>query len=544
MISMRYAKNFVEHHGLVWNVGERVEGFTNPLWTLIMVLVIRFFGTHYAPLAMQVLGGLTCIALFAVYWRAGIKNKANELGVWAGVLLLMLSYPISYWGLSGMEATAVCLVFTLATGAQYSYENGNSKNPLILLSGLIAIAYCLRPDGWLPIIPFFVASAFDSIKEKNYLRLVRACGIAGSAVLVVTASRLIYYGKLVPNTYVLKVEGYTLLLRLTNGLAYVRQFWFENSILLFLIAVAALSRRRIAYLNIFAALITFGYQIYVGGDPWMSWRQLLPVYVVGAFSSIVNIELIEKLRHSGSIRDSQPPTRTAMALIVFITSAPILALEYQLFEGDTYLSLLLKVYLGILFCLLVALKYMDKLPIKSGDAQLLGPVALVIVFTITMGTIIEGNSKFLPEFRDKPASFEKQAQLIDKAMLSNKLFGAGKTHHMAWAGTYPYFVDGKMIDSLGKSDEAIARLPVDESVMWGGMRGVPGHAKHDFRDTILKRSPDVIIDYLAWGNQDLTRELKDRYTLIEFQGVSLCVRNDLAAQYKNLNSGSCPRDMI
>src|SRR5574338_175448 len=39
MVSMRYAKNFADGHGLVWNPGERVEGYTNPLWTLYMGLL-------------------------------------------------------------------------------------------------------------------------------------------------------------------------------------------------------------------------------------------------------------------------------------------------------------------------------------------------------------------------------------------------------------------------------------------------------------------------------------------------------------------------
>src|SRR3954451_10285533 len=37
MISMRYAKNLANGYGLVWNPGgERVEGYTNPLWVLYM----------------------------------------------------------------------------------------------------------------------------------------------------------------------------------------------------------------------------------------------------------------------------------------------------------------------------------------------------------------------------------------------------------------------------------------------------------------------------------------------------------------------------
>src|SRR5947207_1976256 len=44
MISMRYARNLARGHGAVWNPGEFVEGYTNPLWTLIMA------GVHLLPI--------------------------------------------------------------------------------------------------------------------------------------------------------------------------------------------------------------------------------------------------------------------------------------------------------------------------------------------------------------------------------------------------------------------------------------------------------------------------------------------------------------
>ena len=41
MISMRYARNLAEGHGLVWNVGEEpIEGFTNLLWVLWMACLL------------------------------------------------------------------------------------------------------------------------------------------------------------------------------------------------------------------------------------------------------------------------------------------------------------------------------------------------------------------------------------------------------------------------------------------------------------------------------------------------------------------------
>ena len=40
MVSMRFARNLAEGHGLVWNPGERVEGYSNLGWTLVMTLVV------------------------------------------------------------------------------------------------------------------------------------------------------------------------------------------------------------------------------------------------------------------------------------------------------------------------------------------------------------------------------------------------------------------------------------------------------------------------------------------------------------------------
>src|SRR5262249_13137238 len=48
MVSMRYARNFAAGNGIVWNPGgDRVEGYTNPLWMAYMALV------HLLPLAQS-----------------------------------------------------------------------------------------------------------------------------------------------------------------------------------------------------------------------------------------------------------------------------------------------------------------------------------------------------------------------------------------------------------------------------------------------------------------------------------------------------------
>jgi hypothetical protein len=63
-ISFRYARNLAEHGQLVFNLGERVEGFTNFLWTVLLaggiklglspVLTSRFFGIAFGVGTMAV----------------------------------------------------------------------------------------------------------------------------------------------------------------------------------------------------------------------------------------------------------------------------------------------------------------------------------------------------------------------------------------------------------------------------------------------------------------------------------------------------------
>jgi len=71
-ISYRYAQNLVDGHGLVYNIGERVEGYTNLLWTLmvaggIALGVSASLVGHWLGFASGVL------LLLATYWSLGAK---------------------------------------------------------------------------------------------------------------------------------------------------------------------------------------------------------------------------------------------------------------------------------------------------------------------------------------------------------------------------------------------------------------------------------------------------------------------------------------
>ena len=61
-ISLRYAHHFATDRGLSWNPGERVEGYTNFLWT---VLLAAAFWLHLEPVIFSQLLGVLTAALTA-----------------------------------------------------------------------------------------------------------------------------------------------------------------------------------------------------------------------------------------------------------------------------------------------------------------------------------------------------------------------------------------------------------------------------------------------------------------------------------------------
>ena len=62
-ISFRYAKHLAEGQGLVWNPGDRVEGYTNFLWVLLMAAGLSVgIAPEGAPMALGVASGLGLLA--------------------------------------------------------------------------------------------------------------------------------------------------------------------------------------------------------------------------------------------------------------------------------------------------------------------------------------------------------------------------------------------------------------------------------------------------------------------------------------------------
>ena len=95
MISMRYAQQLSLGRGLVWNEGERIQGYTNFLWTLYMALP-HLFGFRYnmTGLFVQVSNLIINMVILCITWFE-TKKRANTSAAVIAVILLGISLPFT-----------------------------------------------------------------------------------------------------------------------------------------------------------------------------------------------------------------------------------------------------------------------------------------------------------------------------------------------------------------------------------------------------------------------------------------------------------------
>ena len=115
MISMRYAKNLANGYGLVWNPGgERVEGYTNPLWVLYMSIFHLFpVAQSKISLFIQISGAVLLVITLCFVKKIAhlISNGSNAVSLGA-VFLTAFYLPINNWGLQGMEVGLLTLIMS------------------------------------------------------------------------------------------------------------------------------------------------------------------------------------------------------------------------------------------------------------------------------------------------------------------------------------------------------------------------------------------------------------------------------------------------
>lgn len=259
MVSMRYAKNLVLGNGLVWNIGERIEGFSNPLWTLYMSFWHLFsLPDRLTSLPIQLTNVFILMAnLYFVKKIAEVVSKKNQIVVIIAVIFTAFYFSINNWAVLGTETTPLMLVTTFSLYFLLKEKFGIFNFLVLGLGVMIRLDFSVVYLVFLGIL----------FLQKRLGLMISGGLIFLGIVLVQLGLRFGYYGEFFPNTYFLKMTGFPLELRLIRGLYSFIEFILKSGIIFILPFVFIIKSKKIYPLLFLLAGVSL-YSVYVGGDVW------------------------------------------------------------------------------------------------------------------------------------------------------------------------------------------------------------------------------------------------------------------------------------
>ncbi len=286
-ISYRYAKNFSEGHGLVFNQGDRVEGYSNLLYVLMLTPVFFLGAAKHVYLVSVVLNIVFAVVGLYVFARHAYDRFGYTNGALAS-LLFALTPPLWIWVGSGME-TALVLFVTLLILVTVEQITLDLSKKVALLNVLIVAIIMSRADGF---IVAAIAITYVVIRGRYRVGLWASMTLIG-AMVVYSTWRLSYYGDLLPNTYYAKVSG-PLIERVMFA---IRQLWgiaMNEGLFVYLVtfifAMVQLitryirvdrgDRQQLYGLDTLFVPIWLAYWIYIGADHFVE-RFLVVLYPLG-----------------------------------------------------------------------------------------------------------------------------------------------------------------------------------------------------------------------------------------------------------------------
>lgn len=268
-ITLRVAENFLSGYGLRWNVFERVEVYTHPLWMWTLVLSHWISGEpFYSTICIGVLFSLSAVFLL-IFRIAGSFH--SSLVAFAPLVLVGTFLDYSTAGLENPLTHLLLASFFLV------FLRGNGPRQRLLLTYLASLLVFNRMDAIFYIAP---AAAYIAYHELRFLAELRAherirrvfllC-LAISPFCLWKAFSTLYYGFFFPNTYYAKLPyGISIGERLLQGSKYFLNLLHTEPLAFMVIAFSLFyalcsTSQRTRLLGV-GLTLSLAYIIWIGGD--------------------------------------------------------------------------------------------------------------------------------------------------------------------------------------------------------------------------------------------------------------------------------------
>jgi arabinofuranosyltransferase len=283
-ITFRYARNLVEGEGLVFNAGERVEGYSNPAWVLLSAAVIKAGGS---PLAAAQLVSFMCgvLVLFLAFRLTLRWFSANTWTAGLASLALAAAPLLPRHAMTGMET--VPYTACLLAGVMGFLDRERRGFGGVALVALVLLCL-LRPEG-----PAF-ALLILLLGRANRVQW----GVVVGVIALLTIHRLLYFGQFLPNTFFAKVTGEGR--GLVEGVLYTVDFLREagGGLLagLFLVGLLSNPRNRRTF-GLVAGVLALQVAVVLaaGGDWFHFYRFYTPVYPLLIAGAAAGVGLLHEM---------------------------------------------------------------------------------------------------------------------------------------------------------------------------------------------------------------------------------------------------------
>jgi arabinofuranosyltransferase len=256
-ITLRTVDNFVNGYGLRWNVVERVQTYTHPLWMFLLAVP---YAVTREPFFTMVLPQIA-IALLTV-WMLAFRIAADRMTACLALVLLAFSKGFVEYSTSGLENPLTHLLLVMFLTA--FWHERRRPRALWLLASLLMLS---RIDAGLLVLPMLFVVWRDTPRGA-WLRDV--C-IGLSPLLAWEVFSLIYYGVPFPNTAYAKLQtGVAAPDLMRQGLLYFVDGLERDPVTLgasVVVAFAALLRDLRGSWPVVAGIaLYYAYVVRIGGD--------------------------------------------------------------------------------------------------------------------------------------------------------------------------------------------------------------------------------------------------------------------------------------
>ncbi len=320
-ITFRTVENVVDGHGARWNVTERVQAYTHPLWMLLLTAVRAVTGEIVvSSMIVSLLVTWTAVVLLV----GGARERSWLTVVLVGGLALSRSF-VDY-STSGLENPLVHLLVVVLLREWWSER----RSPLRITAIVSALLLC-RLDLAMLIAPLLVTLLW----QRRDRRTLGAMVLGAIPLIAWEFFSIIYYGVPFPNTAYAKLgAGLPAGEYVTRGFTYLGASAAFDPLAAVLIvggmAVAAARRRPSELVVAVGVLLYLGYVVRIGGD-----------FMAGRFLTVpllVAVALLLRVPSPGP-----RPTAVAAAAVVglaflapdpVLTTGPSFAPERDTIVGD------------------------------------------------------------------------------------------------------------------------------------------------------------------------------------------------------------------